>query len=74
LNVGHNLAPYDSVNNNLFSPYTTGYTININWVLHDNISMTFICEDNILLTANALITGATEALERKNTAVWRPVH
>jgi hypothetical protein len=23
---------------------------------------------------NALITGATEAPERKSTAVWRPVH
>ena len=36
--------------------------------------MTFICGDYILLTANALITGATEAMERKKTAVWRPVH
>jgi hypothetical protein len=28
--------------------------------------MISICEDDILLTANALITGATEAPERKN--------
>jgi hypothetical protein len=36
--------------------------------------MTFIYADYILLTANALITGATEAPERKSTSVWRPVH
>ncbi len=36
--------------------------------------MTYICNDDILLTANALITGATEAPERKRPAVWRPVH
>ncbi len=28
----------------------------------------------VLMKHNALITGATEALERKKPAVWRPVH
>jgi hypothetical protein len=28
----------------------------------------------LILLSNAVITGATEAPERKSTAVWRPVH